>query len=77
MMKSMMRQAVPVDVDGGADVHLQPMQDPALQQGKSVRGSLLEEKEATVAMCDELTTTLVTGSPAPLWGRRERIQEKS
>ncbi|GAB0186278.1 AN1-type zinc finger protein 5-like [Grus japonensis] len=35
MEKTMVRQAVPLqpmEVDGGADIHLQPMEDPMLEQ---------------------------------------------
>ena len=34
--KTMVRQAVPrqpMDVHGGADIHLQPVEDPTLEQG--------------------------------------------
>ncbi|GAB0183808.1 AN1-type zinc finger protein 5-like [Grus japonensis] len=39
--KTMVRQAVPlqpVDVDGGADIHLQPMEDPTLEQVDAPEG---------------------------------------
>ena len=35
MVKTMVRQAVPLqpmEVHGGADIHLQPMEDPTLEQ---------------------------------------------
>ncbi|GAB0186275.1 AN1-type zinc finger protein 5-like [Grus japonensis] len=41
MEKTMVRQAVPLqpmEVDGGADIHLQPMEDPMLEQVDAPEG---------------------------------------
>ncbi|GAB0181283.1 AN1-type zinc finger protein 5-like [Grus japonensis] len=41
MEKTMVRQAVPLqpmEVDGGADIHLQPMEDPMPEQMKAAKG---------------------------------------
>ncbi|GAB0181432.1 AN1-type zinc finger protein 5-like [Grus japonensis] len=41
MEKTMVRQAVPLqpmEDDGGADIHLQPMEDPMLEQVDAPRG---------------------------------------
>ncbi|GAB0186829.1 AN1-type zinc finger protein 5-like [Grus japonensis] len=41
MEKTMVRQAVPLqpmDNDGGADIHLQPMEDPMLEQVDAPEG---------------------------------------
>ncbi|GAB0204055.1 AN1-type zinc finger protein 5-like [Grus japonensis] len=41
MAKTMVRQAVPLQpmkVDGGADIHLQPMEDPTLEQVETPEG---------------------------------------
>ncbi|GAB0203025.1 AN1-type zinc finger protein 5-like [Grus japonensis] len=44
MEKTMVRQAVhlqPMEVDGGADIHLQPMEDPTPEQLEGVKGRSL------------------------------------
>ncbi|GAB0190267.1 AN1-type zinc finger protein 5-like [Grus japonensis] len=41
MEKTMVRQAVPlqpIEDDGGADIHLQPMEDPMLEQVDTPKG---------------------------------------
>ena len=66
------RQAVPLqpmEVNGGAEIPLQPVEDPTPEQGKSVRSLPLEEEGAAETMWDELTATPI---PTPLrcWQRR-------
>ncbi|GAB0181865.1 acid sphingomyelinase-like phosphodiesterase 3b [Grus japonensis] len=79
MEKTMVRQAVPLqpmEVDGGADVHLQPMEDPTPEQGQSVRSPPPEEEGAAETPCDELTTTPIPHPSVPLGGGGREMESE-
>ncbi|GAB0187307.1 AN1-type zinc finger protein 5-like [Grus japonensis] len=70
MEKTIVRQAVPLqpmEDDGGTDIHLQPMEDPTLEQGDAPEGG-----------CDPMRSPhwsrLLAGPVAP-WREKPMLEQ--
>ncbi|GAB0176363.1 AN1-type zinc finger protein 5-like [Grus japonensis] len=69
MEKTMLRQAVPLqpmEANGGADIHLQPVEDPTPEQGDAPEGG-----------CDPWEAHAGASSWQDLWTHRERSPRQS
>ncbi|GAB0187181.1 AN1-type zinc finger protein 5-like [Grus japonensis] len=70
MVKTMVRQAVPLqpmEVHGGADIHLQPLEDPTLEQ--------VEAPEGGCGPVGSPRWSRLLAGPVALWREEPRLEQ--